>query len=219
MRNRPIHYLRNIDRYLIILYDLFLDICICQRSLVKQIPSISENTSDGTGSTPTQSTPYVVLKKIFTDFTITENDAFIDVGCGKGRVLAYLVAKNAPCVINGVEFNPVPAEIAKSWSSRYGNVNVIIADAFDIDYNQYTIIYMNRPFLPVTFKHFIELLENQLSHPIRLIYWVDQQSGHLLRNRAGWKMLHREAVFKVHSLRVAYSPQGFSIWSYEPSEL
>ncbi len=216
MKGRLAYVVRYFDRYVMTLHDLLLDLRVCGRSLVKQVPSIDEDFAKGIGSTRTQSTPYAVLRRMFDEVAFTCEDVFIDVGCGKGRVLAYLVKEKVPCELYGVEFNPAPGEIAQAWSGRYDNVHVIVGDAFDLDYDRFTIMYMSRPFLPVTFMEFIELLESQLNHPITLVYWVDQQSGYLLRGRAGWTMLYREILYKVHGLRVANSPQGYSVWRYEP---
>lgn len=197
-------------------YDLLIDLQVCHRSLVKQIPSKDQDIQRGVGSTATQSTPYAVLRRIFKGIKLTANDSFIDVGCGKGRVLAFLVRMKAPCDLWGVEMNEEAGRIATEWSKQYCNVHVIVGDAFELNYDQYTVLYMSRPFLPVTFLSFIELLESQLTHPITLLYWVDQQSGYLLRDRSGWSKLRGGSLYKVHGLKVASGPQGYSLWQYVP---
>ena len=108
---------------------------------------------------------------------LTENDSFLDVGCGKGRVLAYLVKIKAPCHITGIEISDEAGAVASEWTDLYDQVTVIRGDVFVQNLNDYTVFFLNRPFLPKTFMAFINKLEKELRHPIALLYWVDQQSG------------------------------------------
>ena len=195
------------------LFDGLKDRRICGCSLVKYVPSLYREKMGATGS---QSTSYWVLDKIFRNEVLNEDDRFIDVGCGKGRVLAYLIRKKCPCLIEGVELNPEVAEYARKWAAKYKNINIISGSAFDIDYNKYTKLFMGRPFEPEMFHNFIGKLESELVHPVRLYYWVDQQSGGYLENRKGWRMLRRENAFISHSFFICSTPQRYSVWEYEP---
>lgn len=186
---------------------------ICGCSLVKYVPSLYRESMGATGS---QSTCYFTLDRIFKDSTFSENDSFIDVGCGKGRVLAYMVNKGYPCSLTGVELNADVAEYARNWAKRYENVNIISGSAFDLDYNDYSVLFMGRPFEPEMFHKFIDKLETELKHPIKLYYWVDQQSGQYLKDRKGWEMHIRERLFFLRGFFIYYSPQGYSIWTYTP---
>ncbi len=201
---------------LLSLADSFTDRRICGQSLVSYVPSIFRDDEKGVGGTGSQSTHYAILKHIFSHVKITNDDVFLDVGCGKGRVLAFLLKEKCPCQLYGVEHNDQVSRIASEWAKRYDQVHIITGDAFQLDYNQYTILFFGRPFLPVTFQEFINMLESTLSHPITLIYWVDQQSGYMLQNRPGWKMQMWEKVERIHGLKIAPSPQSFSIWVYSP---
>ena len=199
------------------LMDEASDKKVCGQSLVKYVKSVYRDDANGVGMTGSQSTRYIILERIFSHVTLTEQDNFIDIGCGKGRVLAYLIKAKAPCSLNGIEINEIAYNVAQDWAKKYDQVNVMFGDAFKLDYNPYTVLFMGRPFLPVTFKQFIEAFEAGLDHPITLIYWVDQQSGYLLNDRPGWKMLYREKLKYIKGLKVARSPQGYSIWTYDPS--
>lgn len=196
--------------------DHFYDMRICGRSLSQYIPSLFRDDENGVGMTGSQSTYYSILKIIFKHVHITENDVFLDVGCGMGRVLAFCIKEKYPCSVNGIEINEVPGRIAEAWSEKYGNVHVTIGDAFKIDYNPYTVLYLHRPFLPKTFVEFIGVLESQLTHPITFIYWVDQQSGHYLKERPGWTSKHHEIINSIHGVRLPSGPQGYSVWEYTP---
>lgn len=196
--------------------DHFYDMHICGRSLSEYIPSVFRDDKNEIGMTGSQSTNYLILKKIFRNVEIKESDAFLDVGCGMGRVLAFCVKEKYPCSLNGIEINEVPGKIAQEWSGKYDNIHVMIGDAFQLDYDQYDVFFLNRPFLPKTFAQFIDVFESRVSHPITFIYWVDQQSGYLLKNRKGWTMKKREIVRKVWGVKLPGGPQGYSIWEYIP---
>ena len=189
---------------------------VCGQSLVKYVDSVYRDDANGVGMTGSQSTNYIILERIFSHVTLTGQDSFLDVGCGKGRVLAFLVKKHAPCRLYGIEINEISGKVALEWTEKYEQVSVKLGDAFQMDYNPYTILFLGRPFLPKTFLQFIEKLESDLTHPITLIYWVDQQSGYLLKDRPGWDMRFRESLTGIRGLRIAKTPQSYSIWTYDP---
>ena len=199
------------------LRDGLIDRRICGQSLVKYVPSVFRDDANGVGMTGSQSTSYIILNRVFSHVTLTPEDSFLDVGCGKGRVLAFLLKNRAPCALSGVEINEISGCVAQEWTARYPQVTVTIGDAFQLDYNPYTVLFLGRPFLPKTFLEFIERLENTLIHPITFIYWVDQQSGYLLQERPGWEMEYRETLTTIHGIRIAKSSQSYSIWTYDPS--
>ena len=45
----------------------------------------------------------------------------MDIGCGKARVIAYLLGRSFPGKLNGIELNHDVAEYAKSWTEKYEN--------------------------------------------------------------------------------------------------
>ena len=204
-----------ISRRLLRTVDGIIDQRICGQSLVKYVPSVYRDDANGVGMTGSQSTSYVILDRIFSHVSLTEEDSFLDVGCGKGRVLAFLLKEHAPCALYGVEINEISGSVAVEWTARYEQVSVKIGDAFEMDYNPYTVLFMNRPFLPKTFLEFIEKLESTLTHPITFIYWVDQQSGYLLKDRPGWNMQFREKLTSIYGVKIAKAPQYYSIWTYD----
>ncbi len=203
---------------LMTLYDTVIDKKICSVNLCKYVPSVFRDDANGVGSTGSESTRYIILRKIFSHVKLKAEDSFIDIGCGKGRVLAFLKKEQAPCALNGIEINEEAGAVAKAWTKKYDNINIIIGDAFHINYNAYNVFFLGRPFLPKTFSQFIEKFENEVSHPITFIYWVDQQSGHFLKERKGWTLNYREKFQSINGLIIASQPQGFSIWTYNPNK-
>ena len=170
------------------------------------------------GATGSQSAPYLGLAKVMQDFDPKSEDSFIDIGCGKGRVIAYLLRNNCPCKITGIELNPSVASVAKSWTERYPNVEIVEGDAFGLDYNDYNVLFMYRPMETDTFKLFVNLLEMQLTHKIRLYYYVDHQSGYYLNDRPGWNLIRREDIYREGGYYIHKEPQRYSVWEYVPAD-
>ena len=186
---------------------------ISGRNLGAFVPTPFARTHGATGS---QSAPYLGLDVVLQDLKLSPDDSFIDIGCGKGRVIAYLLRKNCQCRITGIEINPSVASVAKSWTTRFPNVEIIEGDAFGLDYNDYNTLFMYRPMETDTFKLFINLLEMQLTHKIKLYYYVDNQSGYYLNERPGWEMIRREDIYRVHGFYIHKTPQRYSVWEYSP---
>ena len=95
------------------LMDDMVDRRICGQSLVKYAPSVFRDDANGVGMTGSQSTSYIILKRIFSNVSLTAEDCFLDVGCGKGRVLAFLLRAHAPCPLHGIEINEVYGRVAQ----------------------------------------------------------------------------------------------------------
>lgn len=195
------------------IFDSVQDKKICGCSLVKYVPSLFRQSKGATGS---QATRYCILEEIFKDEQFTPNDSFIDIGCGKARVIAYLLKNNFPGKLSGIELNDDVANFAKNWTKKYNNVSIINGDAFEYDFDSYNIFFLGRPFETEFFIKFIEKFEQQITHPVKVFYWWDQQSGNFLNNRDGWNMHRREWIFKKRGLYVSSTPQRYSIWTYTP---
>ena len=103
---------KEFSRRLLNLADAVMDRRICGLSLVPYVSSIFRDNQRGVGGTGTQSTHYLLLRRVFSHVNLTASDAFMDVGCGKGRVLAYLIRKKCPCTLYGIEYNETVGKIA-----------------------------------------------------------------------------------------------------------
>ena len=205
-----IHRIIKVSRYLLEWLDSIKDIIVCGTVLTKYAAPVAE------GSTCTLSTPYRVLDELFSDASFSEKDSFVDVGCGRGRVLAYLINKKFPGKMTGVELNDDIATFASNWASKYSNIAIISGDAFALDYNNYSVIYMGQPFEPDLFYRFIEYLEKNLHHSVRLFYWVEQYSGGFLDNRKGWSLSKRDELIYSKGFFCCITPQRYSVWEYIP---
>lgn len=197
-------------------YDKKMDLKICGENLCEPVESVYRNDAEGVGYTGSYSTRYQTLDIVMQDVELTENDKFIDVGCGKGRVLSFLLGKNAKCSINGIEINEEAGSVAAKWTEKFDNVNVIIGNAFDINCDDFNIYFFGRPFLPKTFLEYIEKMERELTHPITLVYFSDQRTRNLMKNRKNWTKTKQGKIYKKNGFNLSWVPQGYSIWSYTP---
>ena len=212
LRKKAINYcVRNFRRL-----ERITDMRICGELLGEYVPSIDRDDKNGIGGTGSESTYYALLRRIFSHLQLSSTDKLMDVGCGKGRVLAFLIKQKYPCEIYGIEHNEEVGKIAARWTQRYEHAHIIFGDALQHDYNPYTVITIGRPFLPKTFEQFIMHLENILTHPITLIVWYDYQNRPFLYNRTGWKMICQGQVSRIHGIMIWQPPHGYSIWSYNP---
>lgn len=187
----------------------------CGKDLNKNFPSAFSDEKNKVGMTKTTPTRYCVLKEIFSHVDISADDSLIDIGCGTGRVLLYL-ANNYDCKLTGIEYNSEPANIGSQWAEQYEKVSIVQGDAFDLDVNDYTVFYLFRPFLENTFEQFVEKLENELSHPVTLVYMSDSHSFKYLDGRDSWSLKFRDKIFKYKFLQLYFYPQSYSIWEYKP---
>lgn len=194
------------------LYDAMRDRAICGFSLAKGASASVE------GGTSYSATCYWTLEKVFSDAEFTPDDSFVDVGCGKGRLLAYMLERKFPGRITGIEMDSATAAVTRKWIQRYpkDKVRLIEGNAFLQQYDEYTVIYLFRPFETDYFKRFIQLLEQQLTHPIRLYYMTDQINGRYLKGRKGWELVFRRTCYKKYGLCMWSSPQKYSLWLYTP---
>lgn len=196
------------------LRDAMRDKKVCKMSLRKYVPSKFRESHGATGST---ATPYSVVKDIVDMNNINENSKFVDVGCGKGRVLAALLHQKAKCKLVGIELNEEVADIAKTWSEPYDNVEIICGDAFKIDMEEYTDIFLARPFETELFKEYLLKLEKELKQETNVYFYVDQFLGDFLDNREGWHLQKRGISYFRKGFFMSLSPQRYSVFKFIPN--
>lgn len=195
--------------------DMIKDFKICGKSLTKYVASVDREVKQATGS---ESARYWTLDEVFKGMNFNKDDKFIDVGCGKGRILAEMERLKFPGQLYGIELNPKVAEYAQSWASRYDNLTIYSGDAFSLDYNEYSIIMLCRPFLEDMFVTFLNKLENDIKHPVTVILYVDNYMAKYVKDKPGWDLVKKDCVINKGILISNYFPIHYSIWTYKPSK-
>ena len=195
--------------------DMVKDFKICGKSLTKYVASVDRKVLQATGS---ESARYWALDEVFKDMKFNKDDKFIDVGCGKGRILAEMERIKFPGQLYGIELNPDVAKYAQDWAKRYDNLTIISGDAFKLDYNDYNIIMLCRPFLEEMYVTFLEKMEKDIKHPVTVILYVDNYMAKYVKDKPQWTMQKQEVVFKKGLLAYSYYPVRYSIWTYDPTK-
>ena len=195
--------------------DMVKDFKICGKSLTKYVASVDRKVLQATGS---ESARYWALDEVFKDMKFNKDDKFIDVGCGKGRILAEMERIKFPGQLYGIELNPDVAKYAQDWAKRYDNLTIISGDAFKLDYNDYNIIMLCRPFLEEMYVTFLEKMEKDIKHPVTVILYVDNYMAKYVKDKPQWTMHKQEVVFKKGLLAYSYYPVRYSIWTYDPTK-
>ncbi|MFW6149725.1 MAG: methyltransferase domain-containing protein, partial [Atribacterota bacterium] len=126
------------------------------------------------GAKNTVSTGYHVLKLIFTEFKdeITKTDVIVDVGCGKGRVINYLLVLGLENKIIGIELNERVAEETRERFKDNSNVHIISGNILENIPEEGTIFYLYNPFNSVITEQFKKKLTKigKKGEPITIIY-------------------------------------------------
>ena len=169
------------------------------------------------GAIDTIHTPYGTLHAVLGAEQFTQEDALLDVGCGLGRPLAYLIDTGFPGRIVGAEINPPVAQRAAAWVQRYPRAEVLCSDVFLLPLDQFTHFFMWRPFTPEAFERFVLKIEAELTHPVRMYYVSDTHTGDLLEQRPGWASARRGWVHRVWGIHQHGTPERYTVWDYTPA--
>lgn len=205
---------KKITRTIASCYDRKIDKKICGVSLEKYVPSV-DGYENATGS---ENARYWALQEIFQDQHFTDDDKIIDVGCGKGRFFAFFESIGFKGQLYGVELNPKVAEYTQNWAKRYDNITVYSGDAFKLNYNEYTVILLCRPFFEELYLKFIDKIQKEIDHPVKVLLYADNYMVPPLRNDPRWTMEKRDILFKKGPLVYSYCPFRYSIWTFDPSK-
>jgi len=98
---------------------------------------------------PANSLVHSELKQLMDSIKLGENDVFIDIGCGAGRVKAAVAAKRLKKVM-GIEIEERVVMRAKENAStlkvKNTDIEIFQADAGNFDYKGITVYFINNPF-------------------------------------------------------------------------
>jgi precorrin-6B methylase 2 len=142
---------------------------IVTRGLTSIDPADDEHIHYGT-------VPYRTINAILDHLQLSSNDVFVDLGCGKGRVVCCSSLRRIRQSI-GVEYSPDLSAIAQRNANRVKKklspIKIITIDAQQFDFTIGTVYYLFHPFGPKTLKNVIEGLHiglQRLPRPVRIVY-------------------------------------------------
>jgi SAM-dependent methyltransferase len=130
-----------------------------------------------------------VLPRALRYLGVSEQDTFVDFGCGKGRVV-HQAAKRPFRRVVGVEVSPALAEVARralatrSRQHRCGSVEIVVSDVADYQVpDDLTIGYLYHPFTHETFDAVLQKIVASIDRRprrVRLIYLLPIQASRIL---------------------------------------
>lgn len=109
-------------------YDTYQDYRYARTRLSSKIKQTVLDDKDYTG---TEARRYSIIKEVFNKITLNSDHRVLDVGCGTGRIVAYLYYNNPNCLLLGIEINPIAFKICTSWT-KGTNIEVIQDNIFNI---------------------------------------------------------------------------------------
>ena len=118
------------------------------------------------GMHDTESTDWADLQHMFTRPSSTPRpaDVIVDVGCGKGRTLAYFhEATRGRNRVVGIEIHPEVGAETKRRFRGVGRVEVLVGDALELMPPDATLIYLCNPFDDDHMRRLVDRLHGRAS--------------------------------------------------------
>lgn len=92
-----------------------------------------------------ENSDHVALRRIFAG-RVRPDDVLVDIGCGRGRVLAHWSSHYPEHRMVGIEIDPHAAARAGAHMSRHPNCTVVCGDAVDLLPEDGSLFYLYNPF-------------------------------------------------------------------------
>lgn len=147
--------------------------------------------------------------------TLNSEYNFLDVGCGQGRVLAFLLRKKTRWKLTGIELNDRALKICRRWSDGT-EVKIIKMDVFNYDISNYDIFFLGHPFDSSHLLQFIKRIESEVKQKVLVIIVLDINMGSTISKRSRWSIIQQELIDKYYFLPILPKKNRFTIYSYSP---
>ena len=134
---------------------------------------ISSRFSDE-GAFNTKSSKDFFVNLVLNNIHFAEDDVFVDVGCGFGKVLSLLHSRCNIKII-GVEIDPIIADIARIRVKNMDNVVVVTGNILECKsvINEGTVFYLFNPFNSDVLDKFLTTVEKNCHKDVRVVYSND----------------------------------------------
>ena len=126
----------------------------------------------------------ITLVRYFKAEKITKEDSFLDIGCGKGRVILFMHLFGFR-KIDGIEYSNEISSVAKKNIDRLKikRSKIYTIDAAEFNYyNEYNYIFMYNPFGEDIMEKVMKKLVADTEHDVKIIYYHPAYDGVLLRH-------------------------------------
>ena len=124
------------------------------------------------GAKDTQSSFYYVMSSVFLYFPLKKGDVFVDIGCGKGRTINWLLVQGYTNRLIGIEIDEGIADRTKKKFAKYKNVEIISGNALDNIPAEGTVFYVYNSFNAEMLVRFKDLLRDMFGNKrkVTIIY-------------------------------------------------
>lgn len=140
-----------------------LDVVMTGKLLTRKTLAVTQEAKD------TVPTDWYFLHHMMSEFNFGEGDNIVDVGCGTGRVLAYLARRFPLARLTGIELNQQVAAIAAKMAPS--KCEVISGNILEVCPDDTNVFYMFNPFYAEIMQEFCENILNRLPR-FTIIYAV-----------------------------------------------
>ncbi|MCA6112514.1 class I SAM-dependent methyltransferase [Bradyrhizobium cenepequi] len=150
--------------------------------------------TDKPGAVYYASIDHKLIREVLERLRLSEDDDFIDIGCGKGRVLAVSATYPVGSIL-GVEYEPALADIAKINVSRQAHprINVCQGAAEDFDYSKITVAYAFNPVEADVLDLILSKIDRDRMNthvsarrPFRMAYVMESPAQHAIFASHSW---------------------------------
>jgi SAM-dependent methyltransferase len=175
--------------------SLFWENWLGIRTRATRLPSERSRDAEHKIYTPTV---YRIIFQVLRRLPLKDSDVFVDLGCGKGRVVCCAAHLGAARVI-GIEYvkeiYEIAAKNAELMRHRRSPITIKHGEAQDHDFTEGTVFYMYNSFGPDTLRTVLSKIEAGLQRnprEIRIAY-INPMYGLVVRER---KWLERYAFWR-----------------------
>jgi SAM-dependent methyltransferase len=124
------------------------------------------------GAFHSTNSPYDELDLLFADVEIAPSDVIVDVGCGKGRSLNWLLDRYPENRIYGIELDPEICARTARRLRRRSKVTIVCGDASELLPPEGTLFYLFNPFDGAVMARFAAaLLERRSGKGATIVYY------------------------------------------------
>jgi SAM-dependent methyltransferase len=122
------------------------------------------------GAFHSTNSPYDELDRLFATVEIGPADVIVDVGCGKGRSLNWLLDRYPDSRLYGIELDPAIAAATARRLRRQANVTIVRGDASAVIPPEGTVFYLFNPFDGAVMSRFAEAMLSR-GRPATIVYY------------------------------------------------
>ena len=124
-------------------------------------------------SMPYGTMSYHLVWPVLNHLNLGPSDTFVDVGCGKGRVLCC-AARYGVERVDGVDFDASFCDAARvnaqRMKGRRAPISVLTGTADKFDYSDTTVLFFFNPFGAATMAPLLEQIASQATRSLRIAY-------------------------------------------------